>query len=43
MNADGTNETNVTNDHANEDESPDWSPDGTKLLFTRNARATSSS
>lgn len=35
MNADGTNETNVSNDHADEDESPDWSPDGTKLLFTR--------
>ena len=36
MNADGTSETNVTNDlDSGEDESPDWSPDGTKLLFTR--------
>ena len=35
MNADGTNETNLTNDHSSEEESPDWSPDGTKLVFTR--------
>ncbi len=35
MDADGSNETNVSNNHADEEESPDWSPDGTKLLFTR--------
>ena len=35
MNADGSNETNVSNNHGDEEDSPDWSPDGTKLLFTR--------
>jgi hypothetical protein len=34
MNADGTNQTNITNNPA-ADNYPAWSPDGTKIAFTR--------
>ena len=34
MDADGTNQTNLSNTHTS-DERPQWSPDGSKLLFTR--------
>ena len=33
MNADGTNQTNVTN-NIKEDSSPSWSPDGSKIVFS---------
>ena len=33
MNADGTNQTNVSN-HASKDRQASWSPDGTKIAFT---------
>jgi TolB protein len=33
MNADGTGQTNLTNNGAAADELPDWSPDGTRLVF----------
>jgi Tol biopolymer transport system component len=36
MDADGTNQTRVTNDMAI-DEQPDWSPDGTQLAFRKEA------
>jgi dipeptidyl aminopeptidase/acylaminoacyl peptidase len=35
MNADGTNEVNLTNTAEIVETQPDWSADGTKLLFTR--------
>ena len=35
MNADGSNQVNLTNDPAN-DFSPTWSPDGTSIAFARN-------
>ncbi len=35
MNADGTNEVNLTN-HPAIDEHPDWSPDGTQIAFISN-------
>ena len=33
MNADGTNQTNISNNDS-DDEEPSWSPDGTKIAFT---------
>jgi len=38
MNADGSNQTNLSNDPAF-DEDPAWSPDGTKVAYTRSANA----
>jgi TolB protein len=34
MNPDGSNRTNLTNSENVEDRDPDWSPDGTKILFS---------
>jgi dipeptidyl aminopeptidase/acylaminoacyl peptidase len=34
MNADGSNQTNISNNSVH-DEDPDWSPDGTKIIFWR--------
>jgi Tol biopolymer transport system component len=35
MNADGTGQTNLTNNPGLWDEFPDWSPDGSKIVFAR--------
>ncbi|MEZ5079973.1 MAG: hypothetical protein R2878_04785 [Thermoleophilia bacterium] len=35
MNADGTNQTNLTNSPSTDDSWPDWSPDGASLVFGR--------
>ena len=35
MNADGTNKTNLTNDTADDDTFPAWSPDSGHIAFTR--------
>ena len=35
MNADGTGQTRLTN-HSRADTSPSWSPDGSKIVFSRN-------
>jgi Tol biopolymer transport system component len=37
MNADGTGQTNISNNPAF-DHGPSWSPDGTKIAFTRNGQ-----
>ena len=37
MNADGTNQTNVSNNPMFDDARPSWSPDGTKIAFHRRA------
>lgn len=34
MNADGSNQKNVTNDPGHDNYAPAWSPDGTKIVFT---------
>ena len=33
MNADGTNQTNISNNNLN-DGNPSWAPDGTKIAFS---------
>ena len=35
MNANGTNQVNLTRTSSAGDEEPSWSPDGTKIAFTR--------
>ena len=37
MNADGTNQTNISNNDE-KDAYPSWSPDGTKIAFVANER-----
>ena len=44
MNADGSDQVNLTNDPDGQDVAPSWSPDSTRIAFTRytaKARATS--
>jgi Tol biopolymer transport system component len=36
-NADGSSETNVTNDNTVPNQYPAWSPDGTRIAFVKNA------
>ncbi|MGH2738713.1 MAG: TolB family protein, partial [Actinomycetota bacterium] len=33
MNADGSGQTNLTNNNPADDQKPDWSPDGTRVAF----------
>src|SRR6266545_2395160 len=35
MNSDGSGQTNLTNDPADDDYFPDWSPNGAKIAFAR--------
>ena len=37
MNADGSDQTNLTNDHEAAEYGPAWSPDGTKIAYARSA------
>lgn len=38
MNADGSNQTNLTKSPASFDSAPDWSPDGSRILFSSSGR-----